>query len=234
MMVDNMKLLALLAALPLQYQTLWLVSSPDGHTRTSGRCLQAWRSTASTRVIFSFGHDVNVSASTRPRHEGRRRCAGLLAQSPSLSQPRRRAMVRGVQASFGRVVPSLPVFVSIIHQSLHMEVCGVRLNFLSIPSPPAPCCRAQHSRRGTGRLHQRRGLLYSNTEHVINVYSSSFCRRSADHSRPGTGCRTVRPCSLEIPGLSRRSRRGHSQCFATATSKTITANITWFLLSSPC
>ena len=45
-------------------------------------------------------------------------------------------MVREVQASFGRVVPSLPVFVSIIHQSLHMEVCGVRLNFLSIPSPP--------------------------------------------------------------------------------------------------
>ena len=136
MMVDNMKQLALLAALPSQYQNLWLVSSPDGHTRTSGRCLQAWKSTASPRVIFSFGHGVNVSASTRPRHEGRRRCAGLLAQSPSLAQPRRRAMVRGVQASFERVVPSLPVFVSIIHQSLHMEVCGIRLNFLSIPSPP--------------------------------------------------------------------------------------------------
>ena len=121
---------------PLQYQTLWLVSSPDGHTRTSGRCLQAWRSTASPRAIFSFSHGVNESASTRPRHEGRRRCAGLLAHSPSLAQPRRRPMVRGLQASFGRVVPSLPVFVSIIHQSLHMEVCGVRLNFLSIPSPP--------------------------------------------------------------------------------------------------
>ena len=41
------------------------------------------------------------------------------------------------------------------------------------------------------------------------------------------------PCSLEIPGLSRGSRRGHSECFATDTSRTITANITWFLLSSP-
>ena len=132
-----MKLLALLAALPLQYQSLWLVSSPDGDTRTSGRRLQAWRSTAFPRAIFSFGHGVNVSASTRPRHEGRRRYAGLLAQSPSLAQPRRLAMVRGVQASFGRVVPSLPVFVR---------------------------------RRGTGRLHQRRGLMCSNTEHVTSVY----------------------------------------------------------------
>ena len=151
MMVDNMKLLALLAALPLQYQTLFLVSSPDGHTRTSGRCLQAWRSTASPRAIFSLGHGLNVSASTRPRHEGRRRCVGLLAQSPG---------TRG--AGFIRTCCAESASFREYHSSVspHGGLWGTsQLPFDSeSTSERPPWCRAQHARRRTGRLHQRRGF----------------------------------------------------------------------------
>ena len=211
MMVDNMKLLALLAALPLQNQTLWLVSSPDGHMRTSGRCLQAWRSTASPRAIFSCGHGVNVSASTRPRHEGRRRCSrALCAVAFSCSTTASCNGTRG--AGFIRTCCAESASFREYHSSVspHGGLWGyVSTSFRF-------------------RVHRWASTLLPSSAFTSGNRSSTSAS-GFDVLQHGTRYQ----CLFPPPSVGAQ-RRGHSECFATATSRTITANITWCLLSSPC